>query len=187
MNSAVYDACVLFSGSLRDFLLRLASNKLVAPFWSEEIQSEWVRSLLEKRPGLKRENLERTCREMNLHFPNALVNGYESLIPSLELPDPDDRHVLAVAIHANVDCIVTNNLKDFPATSLKSRKIEILSPDEFALRLWKKDQPLFLKAVRNHRANLSRPPKTADEYIATLEEQGLSKTVAFLRQHKTDI
>ena len=109
MNNVVYDACVLYSASLRDFLLRLATSKLVAPFWSEEIQNEWMNSLLEKRPDLKRENLERTCRNMNFHFPSGLVRGYELITPTLTLPDPNDRHVLAAAIHAKAKYIVTFN------------------------------------------------------------------------------
>ncbi|MCL2306387.1 MAG: PIN domain-containing protein, partial [Planctomycetaceae bacterium] len=177
----------LFSASLRDFLLHLATKKLVVPFWSEEIQSEWVRSLLEKRPNLKRENLERTCRNMNIHFPFGLVRGYEPIIPTLTLPDPDDRHVLAVAIHASANYIVTNNLKDFPGTALKPHKIEALSPDAFVHQLIQKQPGLVLKAAKEHRTNLSRPPKTADAYIATLEEQKLPKTVAFLRKHIADL
>jgi hypothetical protein len=50
MISAVLDACVLYSGTLRDFLLRLAEGGMVYPYWTEEIQNEWTRSLLEKRP-----------------------------------------------------------------------------------------------------------------------------------------
>ena len=44
----------------------------------------------------------------------CLVTGYSTLIPSLTLPDPDDRHVLANAIHGKAGVIVTFNLSDFP-------------------------------------------------------------------------
>jgi predicted nucleic acid-binding protein len=43
-----------------------------------------------------------------------LYTGYESLIPSLSLPDKNDRHVLAAAIRCQASAIVTFNLKDFP-------------------------------------------------------------------------
>jgi len=105
MISAVLDACVLYSAALRDFLLRLAAADLVKPFWSEEIQNEWVRSLLRKRPDLKQENLERTRWEMNSYFPDSLIQGYESVIPTLQLPDLDDKHVLAVAIQTKAKYI----------------------------------------------------------------------------------
>jgi hypothetical protein len=53
-----------------------------------------------------------------------LVKGYEDLIESLSLPDPDDRHVLASGIRANAEVIITFNLKDFPAGVLASYNIE---------------------------------------------------------------
>ena len=48
-------------------------------------------------------------------FPEALVEGFEDLIGAIELPDEDDRHVVAAAIVADAEHIVTENLKDFPA------------------------------------------------------------------------
>ena len=187
MISAVYDACVLYSAPLRDLLLRLAFAKLVIPFWSEEIRNEWVYRLLQKRPDLKRENMERTCREMDFHFPNGLVHGYEFIIPTLQLPDPKDRHVLAVAIHVKAEYIVTFNLKDFPRPALLSHNVEAISPDDFVLRVIDYDTNTFIKTIAKHRAFLIHPPKTVDEYLATLEKQGLPQTVAFLRKHESDI
>ena len=56
---------------------------------------------------------------MNSHVRDCLVTNYEYLIPNLELPDPDDRHVLAAAIKGNADVIVTTNLVDFPQSVLE--------------------------------------------------------------------
>lgn len=70
---------------------------------------------MEQRPDLTQEQLARTKDLMNLHAREALVESYESLIETLVLPDPNDRHGLAAAIHAKVDLIVTFNLRDFPA------------------------------------------------------------------------
>ena len=187
MISAVLDACVLFSASLRDILLRLAEDKLVDPFWSAEIRDEWIRSLLRKRPKLKREKLERTCREMDSFFPGSLVDGYESITPTLTLPDLNDRHVLAVAIRAKAEYIVTFNLSDFPEKDLQPYHIEALSPDDFIFRVIQKSPHFFLQTVKRHRSDLKNPPKTVEEYLATLEQQGLPKTVAFLRKHEADI
>ena len=187
MISAVYDACVLYSASLRDFLLSLVAPELVFPFWSEEIREEWIRSLLRNRPDLKRENLERTRRKMDAHFPRSLVRGYEPIIPMLTLPDPDDRHVLAAAIKAGAKYIVTFNLKHYPKTTLQAYGIEAVSPDDFVFRLIQRKSPPVLQAAKTHRLRLTRPPKTVDEYLTTLEKQGLPKTVAFLREHKDDL
>ena len=187
MISAVYDACILFSGSLRDFLLWLGYARVVHPLWSEKIHEEWMRNLFEKRPHLLWERLERTRREMDTKFPRSLVLGYEPIMQTLTLADPDVRHVFAVAIHSKAEFIVTFNLNDFPKASLQPHGIEAVSPDEFVHRLIKKTPRRVLYAARKHRLSLTRPPKTVDEYLATLEKQKLPKTVAFLREHKADI
>ena len=187
MISAVCDACVLYSASLRDFLLRLAEDELYFPIWSEEIHSEWTRSLLRNRSDLKPENVERARKEMNSHFPDSLVRGYEAIITTLTLPDPNDRHVLAAAIHAKVKYIVTFNLGDFPKAILQLYGIEAVSPDEFVQQLIQQVPRPFLLAVNHHRLSLIRPPKTVEEYLATLEKQGLPRTVTFLREHTNDI
>jgi len=187
MIKAVLDACVLYSAPLRGLLLSLASAGLMEPFWTIEIQNEWTRSLLRNRPDLNRQNIERTCRRMDIHFPRGLIRGYESLISALTLPDPDDRHVLAVAIHTKADYIITFNLTDFPATILQQYGIEAVLPDTFVCRLIQKMPDRVLRAVKNHRLSLTRPSKTAEEYLETLEKQGLAQTVAFLGKYKTDI
>ncbi|MCL2305961.1 MAG: PIN domain-containing protein [Planctomycetaceae bacterium] len=187
MIDAVYDACVLYSGSLRDILLHLAKVKLVHPHWSNEIHEEWIHSLLRNRPDLSQESLQLTRRRMDAEFKNSLTQSYESYLPKLTLPDLNDNHVLAVAIQKKAKYIVTFNLKDFPKKILQSYGIEAISPDEFVFQLIQESPYFALRAVKNHRLSLIRPPKTVDEYLATLEKQGLSKTVAFLREHKTDI
>ena len=187
MIDVVYDACVLYSAALRDCLLHIAKVKLVRPHWSNDIHEEWMRSLLYNRPDLSRESLERTCRRMNAKFKKSLAKGYEPLIPTLHLPDPNDRHVLAVAIHTQAEYIVTFNLNDFPNSVLKQYGIEAVSPDEFIFHLIQESPYFILRAVKNHRLSLTRPPKTTKEYLATLERQRLPKTVAFLREHENEI
>jgi len=186
-STAVLDANVLYSAALRDFLLRLAVAKLFIPFWSNEIQDEWTRNVLKNDPNTTRESLEWTCGQMNAHFPNGLVHGYESLIPTLKLPDLNDRHVLAAAIYTKANSIVTRNLRHFPKTALLPYGIVSRSPDEFVFGLIQKDWRLVLVTARKHRASLTRPSKTVDEYLATLEKQQLPQTVAFLREHRDNL
>jgi hypothetical protein len=59
------------------------------------------------------------------------VVDYEPLIDALKLPDPDDRHVLAAAIRARAQIIVTSNLRDFPPEHLRAWSVDPKSPDEF--------------------------------------------------------
>ena len=186
MIDVVYDACVLHSGSLRDLLLNIAEAELVRPHWSDEIHEEWINSLLRRLPDARRELFERTRRRMDTKFKNSLTNDYEPLIATLELPDPNDRHVLAIAIHAEAKYIVTTNLDDFPKSILQPFGIEAVLPDDFVWRLIQENPVRVLQAVKKHRADLTRPPKTVDEYLATLEKQGLAKTVAFLRERRDE-
>src|SRR4051794_21352157 len=98
-----------------------------------------------------------------------MMTGYEPLVPTLIQPDPDDRHVLAAAIHAQAELIVTSNLSDSPASVLSGYGIQAIHPDDFIARLWDENTPGVLAAVKLHRANLKRPPKTRAESLATLE------------------
>jgi predicted nucleic acid-binding protein len=112
--AVIYDACVLHPPSLRDLLIRLALTGKVRARWTDEILDETFRSILARRSDLSMANLERTRELMNASVPDCRVTGHMPLIGGLTLPDPDDRHVLAAAIVAGAQVIVTFNLKDFP-------------------------------------------------------------------------
>ena len=179
--TVVYDANILYSAPLRDFFVQLAASKILEARWTEEIHSEWMRNVLLNRSDLRSEQLTRTKNLMNENVENCLVQGYEQIIPELELPDPGDRHVLA-AIHSRANFIVTFNLRDFPAENLKQYNIEPLHPDEFILRLLKFKFEGVCKAIEKQRIRLKNPPKTADEYLQTLVELGLPLSANGMRQ-----
>jgi hypothetical protein len=126
--------------------------------------------------------MERTRDLMNSHAHDALVEDFEHLIDGLALPDPNDRHVLAAAIKSHSNLIVTYNLKDFPSRVLSVVEIEALHPDIFVLRLLDIAPQEVVSAASEQRHSLKKPPKTALEYLATLERQGLTGTVARLRE-----
>ena len=118
---------------------------------------------------------------MDRAVPDCLITGYEELIDSLTLPDPDDRHVLAAAIVGHADVIVTWNVKDFPSESLEAFDILVETPDTFVSHVLDLGKGAALKQVANHRAALRNPPKSVDEYLDTLEAQGLVNCVLALR------
>jgi hypothetical protein len=117
----IYDACVLYPAPLRDLLLRMAAKGLVRARWTDQILDECFRNILINRPDLNEASLQRTRDLMNRAIPDVLVTGFEGLIAGLDLPDADDRHVLAAAISAGAQVIVTVNLDDFPADRLTPR------------------------------------------------------------------
>jgi hypothetical protein len=179
--TAIYDACVLYPAPLRDLLMHLALTDLFRAKWTDAIHDEWIRSVLEDRADLTREQLERTRALMNLHVRDCLVTNYEDLIPSLTLPDPDDRHILAAAIRGRADMIVTFNLADFPPDVLAGYGIEAQHPDDFIVHLLDLAPGPVCAAVKRQRESLHNPPKSAGELLATFESQGLPQTVARFR------
>lgn len=177
---ALYDACVLYPAPLRDLLLRLARTNLFRARWSEQIHDEWIRGVLRSRPDLH-DRLDRTRRMMDQAVDDCLVTGYEALSPTLSLPDPDDRHVLAAAIVGRADVIVTFNLKDFPAATLALYGIEAQHPDTFIRHVLDLEEAVAVAAVKQQRASLRNPPKTVEEFLDILAQQSLPETVTFLR------
>jgi predicted nucleic acid-binding protein len=179
----VYDACVLYSAPLRDLLVELATTGLFRARWTNEIHNEWVRSVLETRPNTSIEKLERTKQLMNNTVLDSLVAGYEALIEGVNLPDPDDRHILAAAIHCGASTIVTKNLKDFPRTELSKYNIEAQHPDIFIEHQINLNPRVVCATVEKIRQRLKNPPKMLDEYLDTLEKQELPKTVNILKEY----
>ncbi|MES9853453.1 MAG: PIN domain-containing protein [Candidatus Thiodiazotropha sp. L084R] len=171
--TVLFDACVLYPAPLRDFLLRLSTTGLFAAKWTDQIHDEWIRNVLKNRPELE-DKLPRTRELMNRAVPDSLVTGYEPLIENLELPDADDRHVLAAAIRSSAQAIITFNLKDFPEAALDQYGIEAMHPDAFIEHQLDLHQGAVVAAAKQHRQALKNPPKTAGEYIETLAAQGLA-------------
>ena len=179
--TALFDASVLYPAPLRDLLMHLAATELFRARWTRAIHEEWIAALLKKRPELARERLERTRDLMNAAVLDCLVEGYEDLIAALVLPDPQDRHVLAAAIHARADVIVTVNLSDFPSDVLRKYGMDAQHPDVFVRYLIDLSAAAVCGAIKRHRANLKNPPKTVEEYLDTLLRQSLPETVSALR------
>lgn len=173
----LYDACVLYSAPLRDLLMHLAMTDLYQAKWTDDIHDEWMRNVLANRPDLKRSQLERTRELMNSHVRDCLIEGYEHLIPSLKLPDPDDRHVVAAAIYSSTSIILTYNLKDFPKKLLSPYEIDVQHPDAFLSHLIDLGPDIICNAIKRLRKGLKNPPTTVSQYLAILEKQSLPKTV----------
>jgi predicted nucleic acid-binding protein len=180
--TALYDACVLFPAPLRDLLMQLALSDLFRARWTDQIHDEWIRNVLKTRPDLSLDQLSRTKELMNSHVRDCLVTGYEHLIPALQLPDSNDRHVLAAAIAGDADTIVTFNLKDFPQDILDGYDIIAQHPDDFIADLIDWKPQVVMAAVETCRKRLKNPPKSIDEYVNILLKQGLSISTSMLRE-----
>ncbi len=177
----LYDACVLYPAALRDLLIRLARTGILRAKWTNEILDECFRNILENRPDLSLSQLKRTRALMNLAVPDCLVTGYEKLIPALNLPDPDDRHVLAAAIKARAAYIVTRNKKDFPQDVMERHGIVALDPDRFVLDLLKAHPTLVTQVLEDQLSALRNPPLTLEQLLDHLHEQGIPRSVKHFR------
>ncbi len=177
--TALFDACVLYPQTLRDVLLSLARTELFRARWSDDINREWTESLAEKYPD-KADDIQRTLQLVNESVPDCLVTGYDLLIPSLILPNPDDRHVVAAAIVGRADAIVTFDLKHFPPEILAPFGIDVQDPDAFIVNQIGLDPDRAVAGLARMRARLKRPPFTASAYLENLARKGLTKTAKVL-------
>jgi len=179
---AVFDACVLYPASVRDLLLHLALADLFRARWTDRIHEEWIRGVLKQRQDLTLAQLERTRDLMNQAVPDCMVHSYEGLIDGLNLPDADDRHVLAAAVRCQAGVIVTYNLKHFPEDALAPYGIEAQHPDEFVSHLFDIDAGAVCAAVRDQRRSLKNPPLSVDELLNEFLARELAETVAQLQK-----
>jgi predicted nucleic acid-binding protein len=177
----VYDANALYGNTQRDLLVRLAMTGRIQAKWTNRILDEMARNLAANRPDIPMEKLGRLRRLMNAAVRDCLVEGYEPLIEELKLPDPDDRHVLAAAIKAGAQVIVTSNLKDFPPDDLAAWGIEAKSPDDFVLDQIDLDGRVVWACVQQITDSHVNPPETVDDVLDALETAGLVESVAALR------
>jgi predicted nucleic acid-binding protein len=177
---AFLDASALYPSLLRNLLMRLAMRDLFRAFWSERVQDEWTRAVLRNRPHLSAAAVERTRRLMDANIDDASVSGYEPLIETIALPDADDRHVLAAAIHCGANIIVTANLRDFPGDALAARGIEAQHPDTFILGLFRTSPDEVVASLRELRGDLTNPSMTAGDLVDALTRQGLPATAEAL-------
>lgn len=162
--------------------MSLAVTRLFRARWTEAIHDEWTRNLRRDRPDLTSAQLGRTRRLMNQAVPDAVVTGYEGLTETLRLPDPDDRHVLAAAIHARAQVIVTFNVKDFPASILSAYGLTTSHPDAFIAGLLAAHPSAVSAALEKQRRRLQNPPQSREEFLETLSRQSLSESAARLRE-----
>jgi len=178
--TVILDANVLYPNVLRDLLLSLASAGLYHARWTQRINEEWTRNLVANRPDIA-PRVPELLQLVNQAVPDCLVDNYASLIDKLELPDPDDRHVLAAAIAGHADAIVTANLKDFPTSALTPYHLEVQHPDDFVMNQLELRPFETLEVIRQMRERMRKPPRTAAELIDIIEKNQLPQTAQYLR------
>lgn len=176
--TCVLDTNVIYPVNIRDLLLWFAHYDLFTVKWSSGICEEWIKVMRAK--GVDEHTIAKRVQRMSDAFPDALVENYDGLIDVLELPDKDDRHVLAAAIKANANLIVTNNLSDFPAAELAKYGLEAKSADDFLTDIIDLNQSRALEAFKELVANRRSPELDAYQVLDQFRKVGLKNTADYL-------
>lgn len=113
---------------------------------------------------------------MRASFPGAEVEDYEGLNRAMSC-HPKDAHILAAAVRANAELIVTFNLSDFPVTSLKPYEIDAVHPDDFLLDQLDLYPERTLSTLHEQSLAYQDPNVTLHELLARLERTGLPRFV----------
>ncbi len=181
--TAVLDACVLFPIATADALVSLAVGGLFSAKWTVAIEEEWLAVAERRHPGLSGRLTTRrdAMRDAVLDW-EVNAEGWKALAPSLTLPDPNDVHVLAAAITGHADCIVTTNLKDFPASVLEVYGLVALHPDDFIVAQLDLDLYSALAAFKAMRQRKRNPSYSAEDFATAMERNGLAATAERLRR-----
>jgi predicted nucleic acid-binding protein len=178
----IYDANVLYPNTLRDLLIRIAQvPHLVQAKWTDRILDEMLDALRKNLTDISDEKAGRLRDLMNAAVRDCLVSDYEPLIDRLDLPDPDDRHVLAAAIKVGAQSIVTWNLKDFPKEKLAPWNIRAKSPEDFVLDQIGVDRQAVWACVQQIVDSRTQRPVTTEDVLNELARDGLVGSVASLR------
>lgn len=186
--TALIDASTLAGALRRNLILSLAEAELFRVRWSDRIMVETVAAIAKISDG--KADTEKQRAAMNRAFPEATVPyaaDVEVYLNIDELPDPDDLHVVAAAVSARADVIVTENLKDFPVEILQKFDIDVLSADDFITDTLDLTPGRSLQAVKGMRERLKHPEYTAEGLVERMEGQGLIQSAEFLREYIANI
>lgn len=168
MIQALLDSCVILPMPLCDTLMRAAEKGYYRIHFSQKILNDASRNLAVKR-NISVEKAERSKQFILKTFPEALIEPPAYLEKEVS-NHPGDRHVLAAAIEAEADVIVTANLKHFPQESLDPWGIEVQHPDDFLSTLCEvHGDKLLYQLICEQAGDCKKPPQTELELLERLE------------------
>jgi hypothetical protein len=165
---ALLDASVLHPWVVCDLLLRLAERRLYRPAWSEAILDELVESLVERMPE-REERFRRRREHMEAAFAEAMTRRPERFASAVPpAVDEGDRHVVAAALAARADVIVTDNIRDFAPDDLAEVGLLVQTADEFLIHQWWLDPSGVVEEIMAMAASTARPSLTARQVLQSL-------------------
>jgi predicted nucleic acid-binding protein len=159
----VLDANVLYPQWLRDVMLTLAAMGYYDPVWSQQIIEEMRRNVLRNHPDIDPQHFDdSTIAALRRAFPDAWVEVPDELVAEMN-NTPEDRHVLATAVAAGAQMVVTANTAHFRSPwYVDSGQIAVLEPGNFLTEVLEHHQELMAAALEHLAANRRRVSSVAD-------------------------
>lgn len=186
MFTALLDTSVLWPSLQRDVLLSMAAEGLYRPIWSAAVLQEltWAEETKRVRRGATPQRAHAAAAwlvtQMTQAFDDSCVQGWEPLVGSYGLPDPDDEHLVAAAVVGGAGVIVSSNLKDLPEDRLPEG-IGAVLPAQFAADTVSVSPGIALRALENIAQRYQNPTRTVPELVATLETRyGMTNAATLL-------
>ena len=181
----VLDACVIAGSVRRHVLTSLAEAGGLSPLVSVRILHEARRAIpktLKNADMGASEKLRRADHAIDnflQKFPTAQREQLSDHEP-VGLPDPDDEHVVALALSAGAQIIVTENLKDFPAKRLKPMGLLASNTDRFVSEILAARPELVSDTAHKLDQALQEEFGEARNLHQTLIKVGLKRTAGTL-------
>jgi len=177
----LYDANALFGALQRSILVRVGVYQTrfnLQVLLTARILDEMVDAVRRKYVDFTEAQGESLREAIVEAIGDSLVAGYEHLEPTADVADRDDRHVLAAALHANADAIITNDL-GFDAAALAPHDLVAQTPDDFLTDLFDLN-PTAIRQIVTKEAD--RREETFDSLTRLLEARGLIRFAQHLRR-----
>lgn len=165
-------------------MLRMADAGAFRPLWSQKVIDEAMIALMRIHNEVDSSRFQNRFQSMNNAFDDALVTGWEPLVAGLQdldLPDPDDAHVIAGALRGRADIIVTENIKHFPESVLDSLGLTAVRTDEFLMDQFDLAPSSAYAVVEGQARAMARPPAEIEQLIDRLERNGARKFAKAIR------
>lgn len=193
MARAFLDACVLFPPLVRGCLLSAAAEGLFDPCWSPGVVDEWAWATARDHGPEAEAAARAEAASMAARWPGGLAGGGVEIGPEAEvarglsLPDAGDVHVLAGAVDAGADLLVTFNLRDFPARKLAGLGLTPIHPDALLWELAGRDEAAMGRSLARALAPFPALLGSVDEAGKGLRRAGLPRLGKLLRRGEISV
>ncbi len=130
MFKVFLDANILYSGTCRSLLIWLHVNRAVEIYWSQEAWDEVFRNFADKNDVDKSVRFKSSMQKNAIdEFPECMVSP--GFFTPVGLKDKDDEHILAAAVVASADFLLTNDVILLDEVLPDGLAVKIMKPDEF--------------------------------------------------------